>query len=105
MPEAISKRPTPWENIVLVCGKCARKLDGGYGPKGKDKLRAVLREGLKESGHHRDVRIIETRCMGLCPKNATTLVVTSRPDRMFAVPTGTSQVDALSLVFEIRRKG
>jgi predicted metal-binding protein len=105
MPRTILKRPTRWENIVLLCGKCARKLDGGYGAKGKDKLRTVLREGLKETGHRRDVRIIETRCMGLCPKNATTLVITSRPDSMFAVPAGTPQADALRLVFETGEQG
>jgi predicted metal-binding protein len=100
MPKNILKRPTRWENIVLLCGKCAHKLNGGYGPKRKDRLRTILRKGLAETGHRRDVRIIETRCMGLCPKNVTTLVITDRPDAIFAIPAGTSQADALSLVFD-----
>jgi hypothetical protein len=28
---------------LLVCGKCTRKMDGGYGPKGKDTIRVALR--------------------------------------------------------------
>jgi predicted metal-binding protein len=97
MPNAIRSRPTPWQNIILTCGKCARKLDGGYGPKGKEKLRSVLRDGLKAAGHRRDVRIIETKCLGVCPKGATTMVVAGRPDVIHVIPTGTPQDDALAL--------
>jgi hypothetical protein len=27
----IRTRPTPWKTIILLCGKCSSKLDGGYG--------------------------------------------------------------------------
>jgi hypothetical protein len=27
----IGTRRTPWQSIILLCGKCARKLDGGTG--------------------------------------------------------------------------
>lgn len=100
MPVPIRSRPTSWKAIILLCGKCARKLDGGYGPEGKDKLRHMLREALKETGHRRDVRIIETRCMGVCPKNATTMVAASRPDIIFVIPQGTSSEATLKLVYE-----
>ncbi|MGA8196995.1 MAG: (2Fe-2S) ferredoxin domain-containing protein, partial [Acetobacteraceae bacterium] len=62
----IRTRPTPWKTIILLCGKCASKLDGGYGPKKDDTLRSALRRALKDAVHRRDVRIIRTRCMGIC---------------------------------------
>jgi hypothetical protein len=37
---------TAWKTIILLCGKCARKMDGGYGPKGKESLRRALRSEL-----------------------------------------------------------
>jgi predicted metal-binding protein len=102
MSKLMQSRSTPWQTIVLTCGKCARKLDGGYGPKGKDKLRTVLRDGLKEAGHRRDVRMIETKCLGICPKSATTMIVATRPDRVHIVPAGASSSDALALVLDVR---
>lgn len=89
MPKSISSRPTPWKTILLLCGKCSRKLDGGFGPEGKDSLRRSVRCELKERGYGREVRIIETRCMGLCPKKAVTAVNGSRPDAVLAIPEGT----------------
>jgi hypothetical protein len=37
----VRTRPTPWKVITLLCVKCARKLDGGYGPKKADTLRSA----------------------------------------------------------------
>ena len=28
----IRPRPTAWQSIVLLCGKCAAKFGGAYGP-------------------------------------------------------------------------
>ncbi len=89
MSKSISSRPTPWQQIVLLCGKCSRKLDGGFGPGGKESLRKAVRSELNERGYGRQVRIIETRCMGLCPKKAVTAVNASRPDAVLAIPAGT----------------
>ena len=78
----IRTRPTPWKTIVLLCGKCARKLDGGYGPKRDDTLRSALRRALKDAGHHHDVRVIGTRCMCIYPKKAVIAINASRPARV-----------------------
>ena len=32
-----------WERTLLVCGKCSRKVDGGFGPKGRTSLAKALR--------------------------------------------------------------
>jgi predicted metal-binding protein len=94
----ILSRATPWKNVVLLCGKCARKLDGGYGPKRRDTLRSALRGALKETGHRRDVRIVETKCMGICPKKAVTLINASHPETISVVPVGTKMAEVMELV-------
>ena len=94
----IRTRPTPWQSIILLCGKCARKLDGGYGPEKDATLRSALRMALKDAGHRRDVRIIETRCMGICPKKAVTAVNASRPGTIFVVPVSTPPAEALKAI-------
>ena len=79
----------PWRDVVLVCGKCSRKLDGGFGPKGKQKLAKALKAGLKEAGRRREVRVVEVGCLSLCPKRAVTMVSAARPGQVWAVPEGT----------------
>lgn len=70
---------TSWKTVILLCGKCARKLDGGFGHKHKESLRSVLRTELRARDLRRDIRIIETRCMGICPKKAVTAINASPP--------------------------
>ena len=98
MTRPIITRATPWKNVVLLCGKCARKLDGGYGKKRRETLRSALRVALKEAGHRRDVRIVETKCMGVCPKKAVTLVNAGRPETISVVPVGTTMAEVMELV-------
>jgi predicted metal-binding protein len=85
MPDDIRSRPTPWQTVLLVCGKCSRKIDGGYGPKGKGTLKSALQSALAERGQRRQVRVIETRCMGVCPKKAVTVLNASEPGRIMTV--------------------
>jgi predicted metal-binding protein len=97
MPDPIRARPTPWKTVILLCGKCARKMDGGgYGSKGRDTLRTILREAFGENGHRRDVKIIETRCMGICPKKAVTALNASRPGNILTIPKGTAATEAMA---------
>ena len=83
-----STRPTPWTDIILVCGKCSRKLDGGYGPDREDTLRSTLNDALRARGKRRAVRIVETKCFGLCPKKAVVAVNASEPSRLLTIPRG-----------------
>ena len=32
-----------WTSAVLVCGKCSKKIDGGFGPKRSERLAKALR--------------------------------------------------------------
>ena len=35
---------TEWRDVVLVCRKCSKKLDGGFGPDGDLTLKKALRK-------------------------------------------------------------
>jgi len=96
---AIDVTPTPWREIVLVCRKCTRRLDGGFGKKRREPLRSELKAALRAAGHRREVRVIETGCLGLCPKGAVTVAIASRPGELLAVPQGT---EAKSLIGRFR---
>ncbi len=86
---------TPWREIVLVCRKCSKRLDGGFGEKRRRSLRQALREALRASGRRRDVRIVEIGCVGLCPKGAVTTSRASRPGELLAVAKGTEMGEVL----------
>jgi predicted metal-binding protein len=73
-------------------------MDGGYGPQGKDTLRSILREAIREAGHRRDVRVVDARCLGICPRKAVTVINASNPGMVFIVPAGMSSARALKLV-------
>ncbi len=78
----------PWHDLLLVCRKCSRKLDGGFGPEGTDTLPRAVKHALREAGRRREVRILEVGCLGVCPKNAVTVMRGADPGRMLVVPEG-----------------
>ena len=64
-----------WQNAVLVCRKCSKKLDGGFGPDGDERLAKALRKRLSlKKGRKAAAGIIEVNCLGVCPKGAVTVV-------------------------------
>lgn len=67
MPAAKLAR-APFREAVLVCGKCARKLGGGFGRQGRQGLRGELKRAWKASGRVGKLRVVEASCLGLCPK-------------------------------------
>jgi predicted metal-binding protein len=78
-----------WSGAVLVCGKCSKKLGGGFGDKGRTPLAKALRQE-PEFGKRRkaSVGVIETKCLGICPRKAVVVVDTRTPDRWRIVPEG-----------------
>jgi predicted metal-binding protein len=94
MPPAIRPVPRPWRELVLVCRKCTKKLDGGFGKGGRDSLRRVLRAELRAGGR-RDVRVVAVNCLGVCPKRAVSVMRGSRPGEVLVVPAGTDPADIL----------
>jgi predicted metal-binding protein len=65
------EEPAPWTEVVLVCAKCAAKL--GRGSKGKTELRGEIKQALKRRGLGHSVRVVETGCLDLCPKDGQTV--------------------------------
>ena len=78
----------PWREVLLVCRKCDGKLKGGWGDKGKDDLAGAFKDVLRARGQRRAVRILEVGCLGICPKDAVTVVRGAAPGEMLVVPQG-----------------
>jgi predicted metal-binding protein len=97
MPGKTTKlsRPTPWRDVIILCRKCGKKCEGGFGPKRKESLKAVLRGALRDAGRRRQVRVMETACLGLCPKNGVTALNATLPGTIHVIPAGTNAPDAL----------
>ncbi len=71
MTAVSTEEPAPWSDMVLICAKCAAKL--GRGRKGKTELRGEIKHALKREGLAKQVRVAETTCLDLCPKNGQTV--------------------------------
>ena len=81
--------PSAWSGAVLVCGKCSKKIDGGFGKKGRTPLAKVLRKilGLKK-GRKGAAGIVEVKCLGVCPRGAVTVVNGAQAREWLLVPEG-----------------
>ncbi len=93
--DQIDRRQAPWQDLVLLCRKCGGKLKGGFGDEGRDDLRSALRDGLREAGRRRDFRVVETGCLGICPKGGVVALRGSDPGRILIVPQGQAIVGVL----------
>src|SRR4051812_31923644 len=79
-----------WTDMVLVCRKCSKKLDGGFGADGDQKLAKTLRKAVGGKGRKARVGVIEVGCFDVCPKNAVVAVKASKPGDWVIVPRGAS---------------
>jgi predicted metal-binding protein len=81
--------PSGWRGTLRVCGKCSRKLGGGFGPDGRQSLAKAL---ARASGGGRKRKaplgVVEVKCLGLCPRRAVVLVDAGAPGRWHLVPPG-----------------
>lgn len=93
-----------WERTILVCGKCCRKIDGGFGRKDKQSLAKALRRylGLKRWRKAR-LGIVETRCLGVCPHGAVTVVDAAEPGRWRVIARG-ADVAQVAEALELTRE-
>ena len=94
-PDEIGRRPVAWRDLVILCRKCGGKRKGGFGEDGSDDLRAALRKGLRAAGYGRSVRVIETGCLGICPKRAVVAFRGADPSQLLIVPRGRGVSDIL----------
>ncbi len=90
--------PSRWRASGLVCAKCEKKLGNeGFGKKGQKRLSKLLRKRLGGGwGRKAKAGVISTRCMGVCPRGAVTVVNGARPRDWLIVQAGTpvEQVEA-----------
>ena len=78
-----------WSNAVLVRAKCSKRLDGGFGPKGKQGLAKALRKHLGvKKGRKARAGIVEVKCLGVCPRGAVTVVNGAASREWLLVPEG-----------------
>lgn len=90
-----------WERTILVCGKCSKRLGGGFGEKRRTSLGKALRKFLGvRRGRKATVGIVETRCLGVCPRGAVTVVDGASPGEWILVREGAAMqavADSLGL--------
>ncbi len=88
-----------WRDVVLVCRKCSKKLEGGFGPDGDDGFAKALRHSLdagemrKLKARRREIAVVEVGCLDICPKKAVVVVKGSDPAAMMLVPKGTDMAE------------
>ena len=86
-----------WSNTLLVCRKCSKRLDGGFGPKGRTPLAKALRKHLGvEKGRKATLGIVEVKCLGVCPRGAVTVINGKAPGEWALVKAG-ADLDAVAL--------
>lgn len=88
----IKRVKADWNEVVLVCRKCSKKLKGGFGEDGDQKLAKVLRKaiGAKGKGRKALAAVIEVDCLNVCPKGGVVAVKASTPREWAVVPRGAS---------------
>jgi predicted metal-binding protein len=89
LPKPVKTARTEWRQVVLVCRKCSKKLDGGFGPDGDKSLKKALRKYLKAGkGKKAELAVKETDCFDICPKGAVVAVNVAEPKALLIVPAG-----------------
>ena len=87
-----------WNAAILICGKCSKKVGGGFGEKGKTSLAKALRAhagGGSGKGRKAGIGVIETGCLKICPKQAVVAINGARPKDWVIVPKG-ADVDTVA---------
>jgi predicted metal-binding protein len=85
-----------WSAAILVCGKCSKKLDGGFGDGGKLSLAKALRRASSGKGRKAALGVSEVTCLDICPRNAVVVIDTARPQRWEIVRRGEPVDDVLA---------
>lgn len=96
-----------WSDVILVCRKCATKLDGGFGPRGEQRFAKALRHALQQDDAARDKggakclrrrrsAVIQVGCLDVCPKKAVVALRADRPGDWLIVPEGTAMTAVLA---------
>ena len=83
--------PVAATRLLAICGKCGKKLRGGFGADGDRSLGKALKRAVPGTrGKRAAVRIIETKCLDICPKGAVAMMDSAQPGSVVVVARGTS---------------
>ena len=86
-----------WQQAVLVCRKCSKKLDGGFGPDGDLTLKKALRKYLHlkkgKKGRKGALTVTSADCFDICPKGAVVAVNAAQPKKLLIIPAGADLFD------------
>jgi predicted metal-binding protein len=70
---AVEKQKTAWsEAVVLICEKCGKSLDGiklKEDGNASENLKKYLKTEMKEQGHGKEIRVVNSGCLDICIKN------------------------------------
>lgn len=90
-----------WQGTVLICAKCSKKVGGGFGPKGKTRLAKALKAELGGGKGRKSKRgILEVKCLGVCPRNAVTMVDGNNPREWLLVRPGTDVAEVAAALHD-----
>ncbi len=90
MTKPIRAVPQPATSLIAICAKCGKKVGGGFGPDGKQALGKALRRALDLPKPKRArTRLVETKCLKLCPKGAVAVIDSRDPAAILVIPAGT----------------
>jgi hypothetical protein len=76
---------TGWDDAVIVCRKCQKRIGAAYGPDRDAPFRKALRGVLKASGRRGRTGVVQAGCFGVCPKRGVTLMRASEPGTLLVV--------------------
>ncbi len=104
MSKAWKQVSAEWREVVLVCRKCSKKIEGGFGPGRDMPLAKALHKSLahrnaalrKPKPRRRRTAVIEVGCLDICPRNAVVAVRAADPGRWLLVPDG-ADLDEVAL--------
>ncbi len=66
--------PAPWKGqLLLACAKCQKKLRRNDPLHPLGKLKKAIKHYARQDTEHFRLRVIETPCLKLCPKDAVTV--------------------------------
>ena len=93
--------PSRWTRTILICGKCSKKVGGGFGAKGKTGLARALRDlaGLGK-GRKATAGVIEVGCLKVCPKGRVVAIDAARPGDWHLIKPG-APIDAVLDTLEL----
>lgn len=70
---AVEKQKTAWSDaVVLICEKCGKSLDGlklKEDGNASENMKKYLKSQMKERGHGKQIRVINSGCLDICIKN------------------------------------